>query len=102
MGGPCLLTQSGRRIRGGNSAALPRYRAATPASPRQPAGVSSVQCTAAFSGRTRFIQVSADHACSIAINGNPTADATMTRLAANEKQFIGVERGHFIAVITNS
>jgi uncharacterized Rossmann fold enzyme len=85
----------------GKTVMAPHYPPVAPEQTITIAGTSA-QCAAAFSGRTRFIQVSADHACSIAINANPTADATLTRLAANEKQFLGVERGHFIAVITNS
>lgn len=55
-----------------------------------------------FSGKTRFIQYHVDAICSIVIDANATATTTNGRVAANETRFVGVKRGHVIAVIANT
>jgi hypothetical protein len=64
-------------------------------------GMSSVP-SAAFGGKTRFLQVHTDAICSIAFGSSPVATAVNQRLAANETRFVAVTPGDKIAVITNS
>jgi hypothetical protein len=60
------------------------------------------QQSAAFSGKTRFIEYHSDGICSIDIGANPIADVNYRRMAANETRFEGVEPGHKLALITNT
>jgi hypothetical protein len=64
-------------------------------------GAMSVQ-SVAFSGVTRFLQISTDSDVNIAIGANPTASAATGAMYAKETRFVGVERGHLIAVATKS
>jgi hypothetical protein len=84
----------------GNPVAAPEYPTAVPDHTVAITG-SSAQSTP-FSGKTRFIQYSVDAICSIAIDANASATTTNARVAANETRFVGVKRGHVIAVIANT
>src|SRR5437899_519412 len=58
--------------------------------------------SAAFNNQTRFIRVHADAICSIAIATTPTATVTNGRLAADQTEYLGVNPGDKIAVISNT
>lgn len=58
--------------------------------------------SSAFGSTTRMIRVHTDAICSIAIGANPTATASLMRLAAGQTEYFGVNAGDKIAVITNS
>lgn len=64
-------------------------------------GASSAQ-SSAFNANTRMIRVHTDAVCSVAIGSNPTATANAMRLAAGGTEYLEVEPGHKIAVITNT
>lgn len=64
-------------------------------------GGTSTQ-SAAFRNETKFIRVHCDVICSIAIGSNPTATASMRRLAAGQTEFFDVTSATKIAVITNT
>jgi len=64
-------------------------------------GMSSTQ-SAAFGGATTFVQIHCDAICSVAFGSNPTATTSNQRMAQNETRFVAVQRGHKIAVITNT
>lgn len=63
--------------------------------------VGSTQ-SSAFKANTNFIRVHVDAICSIAIGANPTATATVKRLAANQTEYFAVPNGYKIAVIQNT
>jgi hypothetical protein len=62
--------------------------------------------SAAFSGKTRFVQVHTDAICSIAFTTvagvTPQATTSNQRLAANETRFVAVNPGDQVAVIANT
>lgn len=58
--------------------------------------------SSAFSDITRFVRLHADAACRIAIGPNPTAAATSMRMGANQTEYLGVNPGDKIAVITTT
>ncbi len=62
--------------------------------------VSSLQ-SQPFSGHTRFIQFTTDARCSIVISENPVATTINGPVNVGDKQFVGVQPGHRIAVISN-
>ena len=64
-------------------------------------GVSHAE-SAAFSGKTLFLQVHCDVICSIAFGPAPVATTSNQRLAANETRFVGVNRGDKLSVISNT
>jgi hypothetical protein len=61
-------------------------------------GASSAQ-SAAFAVTTRFIEISADANCRIAVGSNPTATANNTLLQSGGVLYYGVRPGDKIAVI---
>lgn len=63
--------------------------------------VGSTQ-SAAFNAATKVIRVHADAVCSISVGSDPTATASLMRLAQNQTEYFGVSPGHKIAAITNS
>lgn len=54
-----------------------------------------------FSGNTRFIQFTTDARCSIVITENPVATMINGPVNVGDKQFVGVQPGHRVAVISN-
>ncbi len=54
-----------------------------------------------FSGHTKFIQYTADSSCHIAIDDDPTATTINSLVNAGDKQFVGVQAGHRLAVISD-
>lgn len=64
-------------------------------------GGSSTQ-SAALQGHTKFVRLHTDVACRIAIGPNPTAASTSMRMAANQTEYLGVNGGEKIAVITTT
>lgn len=58
--------------------------------------------SAAFSTATRFIQISSDGICSVAVGDNPTATTSNTRLVAGQLICIGVKPGDKISAVTNT
>lgn len=58
--------------------------------------------SAAFTGKTRFLQVHCDVVCSVAYGPNPVATTSNQRMAANETRFVSVTAGDKIAVIANT
>lgn len=74
-------------------------------------GGASVQ-SAAFNARTRFIRLECDVICAVAIGPNPIATTQTTtntnaaggggRMAANDKEYLGVSPGHKAAVISTT
>lgn len=75
-----------------------------PPSMEQTVPISSSSATSnPFAATTRFIRVSTDTTCSIAIGtNNPAATTSNARLAANQTEYFGVLAGQQIAVIANS
>jgi hypothetical protein len=59
---------------------------------------SSVQ-SEPFTGATNFVLLGTDVDCCISIGSNPVATQDDTPLFAKEKFFVGVSRGHKVAVI---
>ncbi len=58
--------------------------------------------SAAFTGATRFVQLSTDATCSIVIGFNPVATTSNDRMVQNEKVFRTVEPGMKVSVIVNT
>ncbi len=56
----------------------------------------------AFASNTTFIKFNVDATCSIDIAAAPVAVATADRIAINDTQFVGVEGGWKISVISNT
>lgn len=56
----------------------------------------------ALQGHTKFVRLHTDAACRVAIGPNPTAAATSMRMAANQTEYLGVNPGDKIAVITTT
>jgi hypothetical protein len=63
-------------------------------------GGSSV-ASAAFNTGTRIVRLHTDAICSIAIGAAPVATAVKFRMAAGATEYVGVQSGHKVAVITN-
>jgi hypothetical protein len=62
-------------------------------------GASSVQ-SVAFSSSTRFVRLHSDVAAQVEFGVNPTAVLNVSmRLAANQTEYFGVNRGDKVAVI---
>ena len=64
-------------------------------------GGASVQ-SAAFNAKTKFVRLHTDAICSVVFGANPTAVATVKRMAAGQTEFFGVRPGDKVAVITNT
>ena len=63
-------------------------------------GGGSVQ-SSAFGPTTQYIRVHSDAICSLAFGPNPTAVATVMRMAANQTEYFHVQPGHKVAAISN-
>ena len=61
-------------------------------------GSNSVQ-SESFDALTRFVRVTTDATCHIAVSADPTATTSSMRLGADSVEYFGVARGHKIAVI---
>jgi hypothetical protein len=57
-----------------------------------------------FNPGTSFVRIHTDAICSVLFGTNPTASATSGRMAANQTEYRGVQRGQSfkVAVITNT
>lgn len=62
---------------------------------------SSAQ-SSAFNVATRFIRVTTDIACHIAVAANPTATTSLLRMGPDAVEYFGVTPGHKIAVIAGA
>lgn len=65
----------------------------------------SSTASSAFNASTKFVELHADAICSYVVGtATPTAAITNTRMAANQTKMIGVghNKGHMVAVITNT
>lgn len=58
--------------------------------------------SAAFQGTTQFLRLESDVVCSFEVGANPTATANSARMAADSPEYIAVNPGDKIAVITNT
>lgn len=65
-------------------------------------GGASATLPTAFSKGTKYIRVHTDSICSIAIGPSPTATTSLKRLAANQTEYFGVQKGWNTAVIANT
>jgi hypothetical protein len=63
---------------------------------------SSTPSTNGFGAATRYIRVTTDSICSIAIGTTPVATTAKTRMNANSVEYWGVVAGYKIAVIANT
>lgn len=63
-------------------------------------GGASAQ-SSAFGPTTVYLRVHTDAICSLAFGANPTATATLARMAANQTEYFHVQPGHKVAVISN-
>lgn len=58
--------------------------------------------SAAFNAKTKYIRIISDVVCSRLVGANPTATSSNTRMSADAYEFIAVNAGDKIAVITNT
>lgn len=62
---------------------------------------SSAQ-SSAFNVLTRFVRVTTDIACHVAVGANPTATTSLMRMGPDSVEYFGVTPGHKLAVIAGA
>lgn len=75
----------------------------TPPLARQTVAISGSHAeSAAFNASTRFIRLHTDAICSVDVRGTPTATVTHGRMSANQTEYLAVNGGDKVSVISNS
>ena len=62
----------------------------------------STGASSAFAATTRFVRIHTDVICHVAVGGAPTAAVTNMRLSADQTEYLAVNGGQKIAVISGT
>jgi hypothetical protein len=83
----------------GNMLAVPKH----PPLATQTVAIGTEADSATFDERTKFIRLHVDAICSYKIgDGDPDATTSDARMAAGQTEYIGVQGGHKISIISNT
>lgn len=67
-----------------------------------PVTFSTEAKSAAFAANTRVVRLHTDGICSVAWGASPTATTNNMRMVAGQTEYIGVEPGEKVSVISNT